>query len=224
MALDDFDEHEQGERVRQWLRQYGGVVVLGLAGGIAALAGWQYLQTRERAHAAEAQTEYQGLLDARTRSDSAAVEAAVTKLRAEFSDTAYGAFAALVQARDALDKSDYAAAEAALEWAGSSTLDPPALAALIELRLAQVRFAKVDAQGALDALARVTAGLYKAPVAELRGDALSALGRVDDARAAYDEALAAMESGSPQRDFVSMKRDDLGTPAAASAGAAKAAS
>lgn len=224
MALDDFDEHEQGERVRQWLRQYGGVVLLGLAGGIAALAGWQYWHNRERAHAAEAQTEYQELLEARTRSDSPAVEASVSRLRAEYADTAYGAFAALVQARDALDKSDYAAAEAALEWARSSTLAPPALAALVELRLAQVRFAKGDAQGALDALARVGAGLYKAPVAELRGDALSALGRVDDARAAYDEALAALESGSPQRDFVSMKRDDLGAPAAAAGDATEAAS
>jgi predicted negative regulator of RcsB-dependent stress response len=222
MALDELDEHEQGERVRNWLRQNGGSIVLGIGAGIAALAGWQYWQSREREHAAQAQLEFQALLDAETRADAAAVEAVAGKLRADYKDTAYGAFAALAQARDALKKSDYAAAEAALEWARGSGIELPALAALVELRLAQVKLAKGDAQGVLDVLARINDGQYKGPAAELRGDALVALGRADEARAAYDDALAALDAGSPQRDFVAMKRDDLGTPAPAAAPATDA--
>lgn len=224
MALDELDEHEQGERVRNWLRQNGGSIVLGIGAGIAALAGWQYWQVREREHAAAAQIEFQALLDAETRGDAAAVEAAASKVRADYKDTAYGAFAALAQARDALKKSDYAAAEAALEWARGSGIQLPALASLVELRLAQVKLAKGDAQGVLDVLARVKDGQYKGPAAELRGDALVALGRVDEARAAYEDALSALDAGSPQRDFVAMKRDDLGTatPAAAPATDTKA--
>jgi predicted negative regulator of RcsB-dependent stress response len=222
MALDELDEHEQSERVRNWLRQNGVSIVLGIGAGIAALAGWQYWQARERAHDAAAQLEFQALLDAETRGDAAAVDAAAAKLRAEYKDTAYGAFAALAQARDALNKSDYAAAESALEWARGSGISLPALAALVELRLAQVKVAKGDAQGALDALARIKGGLYKGPASELRGDALVALGRVDEARSAYEDALAALDAGSPQRDFVAMKRDDLGSPAPVGAPAADA--
>ena len=222
MALDELDEHEQGERVRNWLRQNGAAVVLGIGAGIAALAGWQYWQVREREHAAEAQLEFRALLDAESRGDTAAVEAAATRLRGDYKDTAYGAFAALAQARDALRKGDYAAAESALEWARGAGIGLPALAGLVELRLAQVELAKGDAQAALDALARVGKGLYEGPVAELRGDALAALGRADEARAAYDEALAALDAGSPQRDFVAMKRDDLGAPAPAATAASDA--
>lgn len=224
MAIDELDEHEQGERVRRWLRENSASMVLGIGAGIAALAGWQYWQVREREHAAQAQIEYQALLDAESRGDAAAVEAVAGKLRGDYADTAYGTFAALAQARDALRKGDYAAAESALEWARGAELGIPALAGLVELRLAQVKLAKGDAQAALDALARVGKGLYAGLVAELRGDALVALGRVDEARAAYDEALVALDAGSPQRDFVAMKRDDLGAPAAAAASDAKASS
>jgi predicted negative regulator of RcsB-dependent stress response len=223
MAIDELDEHEQGERVRQWLRQNGASIVLGIGAGIAALAGWNYWQNAQREHTAKAQLEFQSLLEAETRGDAAAVEKAAATLRGEFAKTPYGALAALNQARDALRKGDHAAAEAALEWARGARVGVPALAELVELRLAQVKLAKGEAQAVLDVLARIKDGQYKGPAAELRGDALVALGRPEEARAAYEDALAALDQGSPQRDFVVMKRDDIGATPAQSAPAAPAA-
>ena len=217
MAIDELDEHEQGERVRQWLRQNGASVVLGIGAGIAALAGWQWWGSHQRAQAAKAQLEFVALLDAEAKGDTAAVEKAAAALRTDFGKTAYASFAALAQARDALEKADYAVAESALKTARGIRTNLPALDALLDLRLAQVRLAKGEAQAALDAIADVKGDAFKGPVAELRGDALFALGRLDEARAAYDDALAALDAGSPQRDFVAMKRDDLGAPASPAA-------
>lgn len=223
MAIDELDEHEQGERVRQWLRQNGASIVLGIGAGIAALAGWQWWNNHQREQSARAQLEFVALLEAETKADSVAVEKAAATLRGEFGKTAYAAFASLNQARDALKKGDFAAAEAALETARGARIELPALEQLLALRLAQVKLARGEVQAALDALAALEGEAYKGPAAELRGDALAVLGRVDEARLAYDDALAALDSGSPQRDFVSMKRDDLGAAPAQSTPAAPAA-
>jgi predicted negative regulator of RcsB-dependent stress response len=214
MAIDELDEHEQGERVRQWLRQNGGAIILGIGAGIAALAGWQYWQSMERERTARAQIEFSALLEAETANDAEAVAKAVATLRGDYAKTPYGVFAALNQARDAVKKGDLAAAEQALEWARGVEVGLPALADLVRLRLAQVKLAQGQAQPVIDLLQGLDASGYKGPAAELRGDALAALGRIDDARLAYDDALAALDSGSPQRDFVAMKRDDLPAPAA----------
>ncbi|WP_159096075.1 tetratricopeptide repeat protein, partial [Xanthomonas fragariae] len=45
MAIDDLlDEHEQGERVRSWLRKNGAGLVGGVVVGLALILGWQWWQ------------------------------------------------------------------------------------------------------------------------------------------------------------------------------------
>jgi predicted negative regulator of RcsB-dependent stress response len=59
---------------------------------------------------------------------------------------------------------------------------------------------------------------YSALSGEIRGDAFAKLGRVDDARAAYQDALSHLDPQAPNRNFVQMKLDDLAAaPAKASA-------
>jgi predicted negative regulator of RcsB-dependent stress response len=221
--MDELDEHEQGERVRQWLRQNGGSIILGIGAGIAALAGWQYWKSTERDRTARAQVEFRALLDAETANDAEAAAKAAATLREDYANTPYGVFAALGQARDAVKKGDLAAARQSLEWAHGAKVSLPALAQLVDLRLAQVKLAQGEAQAAVELLEGLSSGGYKGPAAELRGDALVALGRIDDARVAYEDALAALDSGNSQRDFVTMKRDDLPAAAAAAPAATPAA-
>jgi predicted negative regulator of RcsB-dependent stress response len=222
MAIDDLDEHEQGERVRKWLRQNGGSIVLGIGAGILALGGWQYWQQAKRDRTQAAQVEYQALLDAETRNDAEAVAKSAGILRGEYAKTPYGVFAALGQARDAVRKGDLAAAEDALQWARGVKLDLPALNELVVVRLAQVKLAKGDAQAVLDLLGGAVSQGYKGLAAELRGDAYVALGRPDDARLAYEDALGALDAGSPQHGFVEMKHGDLAVAAPVAAAPAAA--
>ena len=217
MAIEDLDEHEQGERVRKWLGQNGGSIILGICVGIAGLAGWQYWQQAARERTQAAQVEYQALIDAEANNDAAAAAKAAATLRQDFSSTPYGVFAALNQSRDAVAKGDLAAAEEALQWARGVDPDLPALEELVIVRLAQIKLAQGQAQAVLDLLKDDTSAGFKGVVSELRGDALVVLGRIDDARAAYEDALAALDAGSPQRNFVEMKRDDLAAAVATAA-------
>lgn len=209
MAIEDLDEHEQGERVRKWLGQNGGSIILGICVGIGGLAGWHYWEQAARERTQAAQVEYQALIAAETSQDAEAAAKAAATLRNDYASTPYGVFAALSQARVAVGKGDLAAAEEALQWARGVDLDLPALEELVLVRLAQVRLAQGQAQAALDLLKGDTSAGFKGMVAELRGDAHVMLGRNDDARLAYEDALAALDAGSPQRNFVEMKRDDL---------------
>jgi predicted negative regulator of RcsB-dependent stress response len=65
-------------------------------------------------------------------------------------------------------------------------------------------------QEALARLEGLTASKYVGVVQELRGDLLRRLDRQDEARRAYADALAAMDSGAQLRFLVEMKLADIG--------------
>ena len=48
MAIDDLlDEHEQGEKVRSWLRENGIGLIGGVILGLALIGGWQWWQRQQ---------------------------------------------------------------------------------------------------------------------------------------------------------------------------------
>ena len=105
---------------------------------------------------------------------------------------------------------DLETAHASLDWAYQHA-GVDALKALAGIRLARVELARTKAQDALDLLDHLPASAYTAQIGELRGDALVALNRKDEARTAYQDALANLDPNAPNRAFVQMKLNDLGT-------------
>lgn len=214
MALEMMDEHEQSEFVRNWLRQNINAIVIGIALGIAALFGWNWWKQQRVERAGQAQVQYAALVAAYEAKDADAIAKLDAELRSKYESTPYAVFAALREAQARLAAGDAEAAEASLSWAREHATIAP-LEELASLRLARVKLDAGDAQGALELAQSSTGAAYKALAAETRADALIALGRRDDAAKAYDEALTALEAGSPRRAFVEMKRDDAAAGATA---------
>lgn len=209
MALELMDEHEKGERVRAWLRQNGSAIVTGVALGLTLIFGWQWWQRSQVEHRVTAATQYQALSDALERKEADTVTAVADELAKNYADTPYAVLATLQVADQKLAAGDKAGAAQALEQAAKLSKEP-ALAALANLRRARVLLANGDAEGALKVAGELPKDLYTGLAAELRGDALLALKRDDEARDAYRDALTHLETGAPNRRIVEMKLTELG--------------
>lgn len=209
--MSELDELEQGERVRNWLRQNGSTIITGIALGVAMIFGWQWWQNSRAEHKLTAATQYEALVEAGEKSDRETMRALAEALAKDYADTPFAVLAALRLAESQSAAGENEAALATLEAAAGKAADP-ALNDLLVLRAARLQIALGQHEAALSRIATV-GNAYVALAAELRGDASLALGRREEALEAYKEALEHLDEAAPARGIVQMKRDDLATAA-----------
>jgi len=208
MAFEEYDKYEQSELVQKWLRENGVSIIVGVLIGLVGIFGWQQWRNHQARNESAASQLYQQAKVAQL-SGKADVAAQLTdQLMKDYTKSPYALFAVSDRARQQLQDKQLDKAQASLEWAESHTTEEP-LKALTLVRIARVELARNQAQAALTTLDRVPAGSFQGMVQELRGDALVKLGRMDDARKAYQSAMSALQENAPQRGALQMKLDDL---------------
>lgn len=200
MALDELlDEHEQSEKVRNWLKQNSLGLVGGLALGLALIGGGKWWMQQQHLKRVATGESYRSTLDAIGAGDLDKAKAQAASL----ADTPYAALAALDLAKAQLDAGNTDDAIATLRAAGS---DDPGLSALIRQRLARLL---IDAGKGEEALA-LLADIDDATSIETRGDARFALGKTEEARKDYAEALRKLDVAAPQRQLLELKLTQAG--------------
>jgi predicted negative regulator of RcsB-dependent stress response len=198
MAIDDLlDEHEQGERVRSWLRDNALGILGGLILGVAAIYGWRWwgvhqAQQQQQAHSAYA--------EAIKQLDAGAVDKAGALLAGQ-----QGTYATLAAMRVAKAQVEAGKPEDAIATLRGIHAEP-SLQSLVNERLAQLYNAAGKPEEALKLLEGDTGGAGL----ELRGDALLASGKRDEARDAYAKALAVTDVAAPARRRVELKLQEAG--------------
>ena len=204
MAIDDhlLDEHEQSERVRGWLRQNGAGLIAGIALGLGVIGGWNWWQNHQAGERAKFGHQYNTVVDALGAGDLKKAGAEYAALAPSGSD--YAALAAMQLARAQLDSGNRDAAIATLK--GVQAKDP-AIMTVVRSRLARLH---LEAGKPQDALALLGDNPEGAAAIEARGDALFALGRIEDARAAYTSALGKLDVATPARKLVELKLIQVG--------------
>lgn len=202
MAIDDLlDEHEQSERVRNWLKNNGAGLIGGIALGLAVIFGWQWWQKHRAGQAEQANMAYDAAVRALASGDLKAGQAAVAKVQAGGVEI-YADLASLRLAQAQVDAGQVEPAIATLK-----AMQPKAaLKGLTDLRLARLLVDTGKAEEALKLLGEAddSASL------EIRGDALVALGKPEQARDLYLKALTGMDVAAPQRRLVELKLTDVG--------------
>ena len=133
------------------------------------------------------------------------------QLRADHSGTVYALFGSLFSAQQQVRTDDLAAAEESLQWILDNQKDgmfdktDEGLILTASLRLGRVILAQGDAERALSLINNLDPKTFEPGFAELRGDVYLAMGRLVDAREAYQ---AAQQAGS-NSGGLRMKLDDL---------------
>ncbi len=209
-------EEEQVEALKNWWRENGTAILTGIVLALAAVFGWQGWQKQQQAMREGSSVLYQNLMDAYVNATGGEAEATdlstldhlAQQMREEYPRTTYAVFAAMHMARFHVINGDLDKARAELEWATARNPDA-ALADVVRLRLAQVLFAQGEGQQALKLLEQYDGGAQAVSYAELRGDILFDLERVEDAGEAYREAMELAELRGERRPILEMKIQDL---------------
>ena len=212
--MDDFlTDQQQAARVRGWVREYApaaiGALVVGL-GGYFSYSQWQGYQENQAAEASDLFEEFREALDA--NSPDAAGELH-QRLLTDFEGSGYADHARLLMAREYVDTTQPSLAAEELKSLIETT-DDGDLRQLARLRLARVFLYMDRAEEGLDVLvADAYSAAWKQMSEDMRGDLLRALGRTEEARAAYQAALD--QTGQVDAGWIRLKLNHLGAVEAA---------
>lgn len=205
-----YDAHEQGEVVKRWLQENGSAIVIGLViafGGLFGFKQWQGWQANARQEASQ-QFEVMSELLATNQLDAAMAN--FQTLRDDYSKSPYASMAALHMARARLEVNQPDLAVGLYEYVVDNGY-PKAMKVVARERLARVLLDMGRAEEALTTLnAAGEIPGFEARYAEVRGDILYSLGRMDEAQAAYLESLETLEAGAGDRNKLIMKLQSMG--------------
>lgn len=205
-----YDTHEQGERVKGWLRENGGSILMGLVlafGGLFGFKQWQLWQVNKSRQAA---AEYQTMADYLAEDQLDAAVANYETLKTEYPSSAYLPLANLQMAAARIDAGQPELATALLEQAMNEG-EPEPLRVIARTRLARLKLDLGDPEGAMELLdgAASEAG-FESRFAEIRGDIYRAQGETGRAIEEYRKALELQETGIGYRPLLEMKLEALG--------------
>lgn len=218
-------DQQQAERLRTWLGEHIWYLLGGLVLGLAGLFGWRQWEAQRFGEAEQASALYAEMLEAvRVDRDSRARELA-DQIVSEHGSSPYADQARLAMARVKLEEGQPQEAAQYLR----ETMDRSSSEVMVHIarqRLARVLMQQEQPEEALKLLEVPEKSAFAARYHELRGDALYALNRPDEARREYEAALQGAENGMIDQGFVQAKLNELGgstaaVPAAAASGAAQ---
>lgn len=209
MAALDLQEQEQIEGIKAWWKDNGTKVVGVLLIAVIALGGWRGWQYYQNKQAAEAATLYEGFIKQLESGDAKRVNDAAAAVMDKYASTAYASRAALLAAQINENAKDMARAKTQLQWtidhAGEATLKDVA-----RLRLAAILLDEKKYDEAMTLLNAAHPDSFNGLYSDLKGDVLSAQGKMEEARTAYKLAYEKTDEKSMYRNLIQMKLDALG--------------
>jgi predicted negative regulator of RcsB-dependent stress response len=209
----DLEEQEQLASIKAWWERWGNLVLTAVTLvllAIAAFNGWRWYERHEAGNAGVLYEEFASALDG---TDLARKKELAGTLIERYGRTVYAPMAALQIAKVNLDAGDKGAAAAQLRWVIDKS-GHPELVQIARLRLAGVLLDEKSYDAALTQLSGEVPEALAASFADRRGDVLIAMGKSEEARAAYKEALDKAGAQHPMRSIIQLKLDALPPQAA----------
>ena len=207
MAL-DLEEQEQVDELKVYWKKYGNYITRGAIAFFVLYGlfqGWVYYQTKQSLSASEL---YQSIvvLDEKNTKDNMQKSQSLID---EYSGTPYAGRAAILFAKASYAEGLKDKAKEKLEWASTHAKESGTESiALIQLGQILVEEKKYDE--ALKKVNDIDNEGYLGLANDLKGDILNAMGKKEDAKKAYQEALKRFGPKDPYARFTQEKLESLG--------------
>lgn len=204
----NLEEQENIDELKSWWKTYGSMIIMFIAVVVTGIAGsqaWKYYKAQQIDQAVEL---YDALLQVRGSGDPKKISDAAGLLMEGFPESGYASRAALISAQAGFDAGDTLNAKSRLQWVADNASEGE-LRDLARLRLASVLLDEKKYDEAVRTLDSPHGESFDGLFADLKGDILAIAGKPEDARTAYQTALAKMGTQSNYRNIVQMKLDAL---------------
>lgn len=203
-------EEEQIEAIKRWWKTDGLKTIALIVLVACGYFSWQWWQQQSHEKAVAASDVFQLLIEADTAlaggEPSDAALAIVARLKTEHAGS-YAQYAGLYGAKYAVQRNDLVAAQAELEWVLDQSPSEE-IADLTQLRLARVLFAQNKYDAALSELHFDDSEAWNMKKYDLQGDIYLAQSNPDQAKVAYEKALAYGQGNLTTR-FIELKLNSI---------------
>jgi predicted negative regulator of RcsB-dependent stress response len=207
--VSDYNEKEQWEQAKGWLRENGLWIVSGVAIGALALGGWRWWHERRDTQAEVASARYSEALVAYNRGDAKRGEQLIDEINRDYSWTPYAALGTLIAVRAQVEANELDKAAAGLKTVMDTATDKE-VRLVARVRLARVQLAQNKLDDALATLNVPDAGDFAPRFADARGDVLLAKGDRAGALREYLAARTTDTKGRVDNELLDLKIRDLG--------------
>ena len=207
MAL-DLEEQEQVDELKALWKKYGSYVTKGAIAFFVIYGlfqGWGYYQNKQSLSASEL---YQSItvLDEKNTKE---IMQKTQKLIDDYSGTPYAGRAAILFAKASYAEGSKDKAKEKLAWASSHAKES-ATESIALIQLGQILLEEKKYDEALKKANDVDNEGYLGLSNDLKGDVLNAMGKKEDAKKAYQEALKRFGPKDPYARFTQEKLEALG--------------
>ena len=207
--MDNYEtEEQQVEAIKKWWHENFKLIIVVTIIGLGSIVGVQQWKQNQTMNAQTASLEYDHILQIVASDSNTEVSRQVESLQTDFADYPYAALASLLEAKEFIDAGKPAEAEKKFQWVIDNS-NTSTLQHISRIRLATLLSAQGKNEQALKVL-DVEQGSFKASYMEVKGDILVTLKRINEAKAAYDQALQAYEAMGANAQILKIKRNDLG--------------
>ncbi|MDV6343819.1 tetratricopeptide repeat protein [Nitrosomonas sp. Is37] len=210
MAAYNLEEQEKIDGLKSWWATHGNTVIIMVTTVIAAIVGtqaWNYYQKQQAQQAADLFVVLQQQVE--KGSDPGKINDAAHLLTEGFPASGYASRAALIAAQVNVNAGDSQTAKSKLQWVLDMSKEPE-LKDIARLRLAGILLDEKKYEEALSLLNAQHGKSFDGLYADLKGDILTASGKITEARIAYQQAIDKLSGGrSVYQNIVQMKLDAL---------------
>jgi predicted negative regulator of RcsB-dependent stress response len=207
MAL-DLEEQEQVDELKALWKKYGNYITKGVIAFFVLYGffqGWGYYQTKQSLGASEA---YQSIVVLDEKNTKEIMQKS-QNLIDDFGGTPYAGRAAILFAKASYLEGLKDKAKEKLEWASNHAKES-ATESIALIQLGQILVEEKKYEDALKKVNDVDNEGYLGLSNDLKGDILNAMGKKEEAKKAYQEALKRFGPKDPYAKFTQEKLESLG--------------